>query len=129
MGYRNQQIIKDVYGLGAQGAALDKINASIAKGMSDINAAAALQTKIAMKEKEDSSKLYAKSSIEGVEFKDSESLNIANAVFEQAAMKIFDQLPVMKPGKVNGVVSSFPFRIPVTYRIESQNFDPNDIFT
>ena len=35
----------------------------------------------------------------------------------------------MKPGKVNGVVSSFPFRIPVTYRIESQNFDPNDIFT
>ena len=63
MGYRNQQIIKDVYGLGAQGAALDKINASIAKGMSDINAAAALQTKIAMKEKEDSSKLYAKSSI------------------------------------------------------------------
>lgn len=64
-----------------------------------------------------------------MEFKDSESLNIANAIFEQAAMKIFDQLPVMKPGKVNGVVSSFPFRIPVTYRIESQNFDPNDIFT
>ena len=63
MGYRNQQIIKDVYGLGAQGAALDKINASIAKGMSDINAAAALQTKIAMKEKENSSKLYAQSSI------------------------------------------------------------------
>jgi len=63
MGYRNQQIIKDVYGLGAQGAALDKINASMAKGMSDINAAAALQTKIAMKEIEDSSKLYAQSSI------------------------------------------------------------------
>ena len=74
-------------------------------------------------------KLFAKSSIVGVEFKDSESLNIANAIFEQAAMKIFDQLPVMKPGKVNGVVSSFPFRIPVIYRIESQNFDPNDIFT
>jgi len=63
MGYRNQQIIKDVYGLGAQGAALDKINASIAKGMSDINAAAALQTKIANKEIDDQSKLYAKSSL------------------------------------------------------------------
>ena len=37
-------------------------------------------------------KLFAKSSIVGVEFKDSESLNIANAIFEQAAMKIFDQL-------------------------------------
>ncbi|MDB4050064.1 energy transducer TonB [Flavobacteriaceae bacterium] len=74
-------------------------------------------------------KLFAKSSIVGVEFKDAESLRIANAVFEEAAMKIFDQLPIMKPGKINGIVSPRPFRIPVTYRLESQNFDPNDIFT
>lgn len=74
-------------------------------------------------------KLFAKSSIVGVEFTDTEALNTANSVFEEAAMEIFDKLPAMKPGKIDGTVSSLSFRFPVTYRLESQNFDPNDIFT
>ena len=74
-------------------------------------------------------KLFAKSSIVGVEFTDSDALNTANSIFEQAALNIFNKLPVMKPGKIDGVVKSFPFRIPVTYRNESQNFDLNDVFT
>ena len=74
-------------------------------------------------------KLFAKSSIVGVEFNDADALNTANSIFEQAAMKIFNELPVFKPGKVDGVVKPFPIRIPVTYRNETQNFDPNDVFS
>ena len=53
-------------------------------------------------------KLFAKSSIVGVEFTDSDALNTANSIFEQAALNIFNKLPVMKPGKIDGVVKSFP---------------------
>ena len=74
-------------------------------------------------------KLFAKSSIVGVEFNDADALNTANSIFEQAAMKIFNELPVFRPGKVDGVVKPFPIRIPVTYRNETQNFDPNDVFS
>lgn len=74
-------------------------------------------------------KLVAKSSLVGVEFKDPNALQTANNIFENAATEIFLQLPVMKPGKVNGEISAFPFRIPVTYRLDSQNFDLNDVFT
>jgi len=73
-------------------------------------------------------KLFAKSSMVGVEFNDADALAVANAIFEQEAMKIFNKLPVMKPGKIDGVVKSFPVKIPIIYRNESQNFDPNDVF-
>ena len=75
------------------------------------------------------SNLIAKSSLVGVKFTDKEALNTANKIFEDAASDLFYKLPVMKPGKINGVTSSFPLRVPLTYQLNTQNFDYNELFS
>ena len=75
------------------------------------------------------SNLIAKSSLVGVKFTDKEALDTANKIFEDAASDLFYKLPVMKPGKINGVTSSFPLRVPLTYQLNTQNFDYNELFS
>ena len=72
--------------------------------------------------------IIAKSNLVGVKFDSEEALLAANQLFENAAQDIFKKLPKMIPGKVNGEPSSFPFQLPITYRIPSDSDKSNDVF-
>ena len=73
-------------------------------------------------------KLFAKASLVGVKFNEKEALLEANQIFEQASIDIMNKLPLMKPGKINGEVSSFPFDIPIIYRLPSSKTDFNKVY-
>jgi len=73
-------------------------------------------------------KLFAKASLVGVKFNEKEALLEANQIFEQASIDIMNKLPLMKPGKINGEVSSFPFDIPIIYRLPSSKNDFNKVY-
>lgn len=73
-------------------------------------------------------KLFAKASLVGVKFDQQEALLEANQIFEQASIEIINKLPLMKPGKVNGEVSSFPFEIPITFKLPSSDDNFDDVF-
>ena len=73
-------------------------------------------------------KLFAKASLVGVKFDEKEALLKANKIFELASIKIINKLPLMKPGKVNGENASFPFQIPITYRLPTINDNSNQVF-
>jgi hypothetical protein len=73
-------------------------------------------------------KLFAKASLVGVKFDQQEALLKANQIFEQASIEIINKLPLMKPGKVNGEVSSFPFEIPITFKLPSSDDNFDDVF-
>ena len=72
--------------------------------------------------------ITAKSNLVGVKFDSEEALLAANQLFENAAQDIVKKLPKMIPGKVNGEPSSFPFQLPITYRIPSDSDQSNDVF-
>ena len=74
-------------------------------------------------------KLFAKASLVGVKFDQQEALLKANQIFEQASIEIINKLPLMKPGKVNGEVSSFPFEIPITFKLPNFNNNSNQVFS
>jgi hypothetical protein len=73
-------------------------------------------------------KLFAKASLVGVKFNEKEALLEANQIFEQASIDIMNKLPLMKPGKINGEVSSFPFDIPIIYRLPSSTNDFTKVY-
>ena len=74
------------------------------------------------------SNIKAKSSLVGVKFENKEALLIANQLFEEAALSIFNKLPKMIPGKINDSVSSISFKVPVTYRIAEKSDLQNQVF-
>ena len=72
--------------------------------------------------------IIAKANLVGVKFDSEESLLAASQLFENAAQEIIKKLPKMIPGKVNGEPTSFPFQLPITYRIPSESDKSNDVF-
>ena len=72
--------------------------------------------------------ITAKSNLVGVKFDSEEALLAANQLFENAAQDIVKKLPKMIPGKVNGEPSSFPFKLPITYRMPSDSDQSNEVF-
>ena len=74
------------------------------------------------------SNIKAKSSLVGVKFENKEALLIANQLFEEAALSIFNKLPKMTPGKINDSVSSISFKVPVTYRLAEKSDLQNQVF-
>lgn len=73
--------------------------------------------------------LFAKSNLVGVKYDDQESLLSANELFETSAKKIIMKLPKMIPGMLNDSISSFPFQIPITYRLPSKLDESNKVFS
>ncbi len=71
----------------------------------------------------------AKSNLVGVKFNNQESLNTAKLLFENSAKEIILNLPKMIPGSLNDTIYSFPFQIPITYRLPSKADDFNKIFS
>jgi hypothetical protein len=65
----------------------------------------------------------------GVEFNDKSALLVANKIFEDAASEIIKKLPIMQPAKVNGEFVSFPLKVPIVYRLNSNKINLDDIFT
>ncbi len=63
-----------------------------------------------------------------MKFNEKEALLEANQIFEQASIDIMNKLPLMKPGKINGEVSSFPFDIPIIYRLPSSTNDFTKVY-
>ena len=72
--------------------------------------------------------INANCNLVGVKFDNKEALLAANQLFEKAAKDIFLKLPKMIPGRINDSISSFPFKIPITYRISNEISDSNDVF-
>mgnify|MGYP001251564492 CR=1 FL=1 len=64
----------------------------------------------------------------GVKFDDKDALLSANQLFENAAVKIISQLPKMLPGKINDTLSSFSYKIPITYKIPVKKNNSNLVF-
>ena len=73
--------------------------------------------------------VFAKSNLVGASYDNQGSLNTANMLFEKSAEEIIMKLPKMIPGKLNDSISSFPFQIPITYRLPSKADDLNKIFS
>lgn len=73
--------------------------------------------------------ITATSSLVGVEFNDKSALLVANKIFEDAASEIIKKLPIMQPAKVNGEFVSFPLKVPIVYRLNSNKINLDDIFT
>jgi|TARA_B110000483_G_scaffold52149_1_gene64944 hypothetical protein len=72
--------------------------------------------------------INANCNLVGVKFDNKEALLAANQLFEKAAKDIFAKLPKMIPGKINDSISSFPFQIPITYRIPVKENNSNLVF-
>ena len=73
--------------------------------------------------------VFAKSNLVGARYDNQVSLNTANMLFEKSAKEIIMKLPKMIPGSLNDSLSSFPFQIPITYRLPSKVDDLNKIFS
>ena len=72
--------------------------------------------------------ITATSSLVGVEFNDKSALLVANKIFEDAASEIIKKLPIMQPAKVNGEFVSFPLKVPIVYRLNSNKINFHNFF-